>query len=176
MLMPMKNYFLLCAATYVIFLLVFAWIMKKITVYYVTSVIQVLPFLIMLPIFFRSLYELRAFDFGVVYLILAVTECAVCDIAAYFTGKAIGKHHFAPHVSPHKTVEGSIGGAAFAVAALLCASFCPPRNAHKLLRIYPVYYSRRLCGAVQRFEFFLNKARCGNKRLRQNFPRTRRCA
>lgn len=139
MLMPMKNYFLLCAATYVIFLLVFAWIMKKITVYYVTSVIQVLPFLIMLPIFFRSLYEQRAFDFGVVYLILAVTECALCDIAAYFTGKAIGKHHLAPHVSPHKTVEGSIGGAAFAVAVLLCASFFARPAVHTNYAVFIPY-------------------------------------
>lgn len=123
MLIPIKNYFFLCAATYLIFAFVFLWIMKRISVFYVTKVVQVLPFVIMLPVFFRSLCELRALNFGVVYIILAVAECAVCDIAAYFTGKAIGKHHLAPHVSPHKTVEGSLGGVLFACSALLCASF-----------------------------------------------------
>ena len=61
------------------------------------------------------------------------------DIAAYFTGKAIGKHHLAPHVSPHKTVEGSIGGAAFAVAALLCASFFARPAVHTNYAVFIPY-------------------------------------
>ncbi len=32
------------------------------------------------------------------------------DSAAYFTGRACGKHKLAPVVSPHKTVEGAVGG------------------------------------------------------------------
>jgi phosphatidate cytidylyltransferase len=39
---------------------------------------------------------------------LAVTWAA--DTTAYFVGRAIGKHPLAPHVSPKKTWEGSIGG------------------------------------------------------------------
>jgi phosphatidate cytidylyltransferase len=39
---------------------------------------------------------------------LAITWAA--DTVAYFVGRAIGKHPLAPHISPKKTWEGSIGG------------------------------------------------------------------
>lgn len=32
------------------------------------------------------------------------------DTAAYFIGSALGKHKLCPHISPKKTVEGSVGG------------------------------------------------------------------
>ncbi len=47
----------------------------------------------------------------VVLWVLAVTKS--CDIGAYFTGKAIGKHKLILWLSPGKTWEGLIGGAVF---------------------------------------------------------------
>jgi phosphatidate cytidylyltransferase len=41
---------------------------------------------------------------------LAITWAA--DTVAYFVGRAIGKHPLAPHISPKKTWEGSLGGLA----------------------------------------------------------------
>ena len=32
------------------------------------------------------------------------------DSAAYFVGNAVGRHKLAPQISPHKTIEGAIGG------------------------------------------------------------------
>jgi phosphatidate cytidylyltransferase len=43
------------------------------------------------------------------------------DSAAYFAGRAIGKHPFAPHLSPKKTWEGSIAG--FASSILVAFAF-----------------------------------------------------
>lgn len=41
------------------------------------------------------------------FFALAITWAA--DTTAYFVGRAIGKHPLAPHISPNKTWEGSIG-------------------------------------------------------------------
>ena len=44
----------------------------------------------------------------IVWLILAGSW--LCDVFAYFTGMALGKHKLAPVLSPKKSIEGSIGG------------------------------------------------------------------
>ena len=49
------------------------------------------------------------------YLVLGVSWST--DIAAYFVGRAIGRHGFFPRISPRKTLEGAVGGLA---GGLLC--------------------------------------------------------
>ena len=45
------------------------------------------------------------------WVVLGVIMTAkTCDIGAYFTGRAIGKHKLIPWVSPGKTWEGLVGG------------------------------------------------------------------
>ena len=50
------------------------------------------------------------FVFGLVFV-----AAWMCDVFAYFTGRFFGKHKLAPHLSPKKTIEGSIGGIVFAI-------------------------------------------------------------
>lgn len=45
--------------------------------------------------------------------LVVMTAMWACDSAAYFTGRAVGKHKFAPQISPKKTWEGAIGGTLF---------------------------------------------------------------
>ncbi len=52
---------------------------------------------------------------------LAITWAA--DTTAYFVGRAIGKHPLAPHISPKKTWEGSIGGIVGSLLIGYAASF-----------------------------------------------------
>ena len=54
-----------------------------------------------------------AFALTVSILVLVWTT----DSMAYFVGRAIGRRPLAPRISPKKTWEGTLGGAAFAVAA-----------------------------------------------------------
>lgn len=56
---------------------------------------------------------------GYLAAILIITKSS--DIGAYLIGSRFGKHPFVVHISPKKTVEGSIGGLLFSgFAALLC--------------------------------------------------------
>jgi phosphatidate cytidylyltransferase len=47
---------------------------------------------------------------GSLLLLFALVITWVADSAAYFAGRALGKHPLAPHLSPKKTWEGSIAG------------------------------------------------------------------
>ena len=46
--------------------------------------------------------------------VIAITK--VCDVGAYFTGKALGRHRLIPWLSPGKTWEGLIGGVMLSTA------------------------------------------------------------
>ncbi|HXX73813.1 MAG TPA: phosphatidate cytidylyltransferase [Nitrospiraceae bacterium] len=48
------------------------------------------------------------------------------DTGAYFVGKTFGRHPLVPAISPKKTVEGLLGGLAFAIIAVyVCRSWIP---------------------------------------------------
>ena len=51
-------------------------------------------------------------DTGPLLLLFALVIIWAGDSAAYFAGRAIGKHPFAPHLSPKKTWEGAIASLA----------------------------------------------------------------
>ena len=65
---------------------------------------------LMASYFFCALIVLRHMENGLYYLMLMIVCCVASEVAGYFVGRAWGRHKLAPRVSPHKTVEGSVGG------------------------------------------------------------------
>ena len=67
------------------------------------------------------------------------------DTAAYFAGRAFGKHKLAPIVSPHKTVEGAIGGIFGSVLAgvvlTLVYSFLSTSHNVITIQVQPRHYA-----------------------------------
>ncbi len=60
---------------------------------------------------------------GIFYTLLICEAAWIADSAAYFVGRAFGKHKMAPLISPHKTVEGAIGGVVISAAFFLIFCF-----------------------------------------------------
>ena len=66
--------------------------------------------------------------------ILLITKCG--DMGALLIGSKIGKHPLLPHVSPNKTIEGSIGSFLFsAVVAVLAQSLLPAQLNLSILHV-----------------------------------------
>ena len=59
------------------------------------------------------------------FLVSLLALIWVADIAAYFSGKALGRHKLAPRVSPGKTWEGAIGGVTGAVVWVVLSTRWP---------------------------------------------------
>lgn len=59
---------------------------------------------------------LRGLESGRDWVLFALFVTFASDTAAYFIGRAFGKHPLAPDISPRKTREGTVGGILGAVA------------------------------------------------------------
>lgn len=69
-------------------------------------------------IFLRDLSCSR-FDSGLGFVVMMFMSVILTDIGCYYVGSKFGKHKLAPVISPNKTIEGSLGGAFFAIVGAL---------------------------------------------------------
>lgn len=63
--------------------------------------------------------QLEGIQYGGMFMILLWASIWICDTAAYFGGRLLGKHKLAPVISPNKTIEGGIFGLVFGILTFL---------------------------------------------------------
>lgn len=86
----------------------------------------------------KRMLPFKVYQYDAVYFILLILCFAWGgDTAAYFTGRAFGRHKLAPVVSPHKTVEGAVGGVLGSILAgvLLTAAYTVLSSGYEVISI-----------------------------------------
>ncbi|MFC1934025.1 phosphatidate cytidylyltransferase [Chloroflexota bacterium] len=76
------------------------------------------------------LVALRDLEDGRNWVFFALFTTFASDSTAFFTGRALGRHHLAPQISPGKTWEGAIGGILGAIIISLFFILPTPLNLH----------------------------------------------
>lgn len=74
---------------------------------------------LVIPWAFSCILQLRMLPHGAGMVLMPLVAAFCSDSAALFTGMACGRHKMAPLVSPHKTVEGALGGIAGGVVGMV---------------------------------------------------------
>lgn len=71
--------------------------------------------------FFSFFVKLKFLPHGSLLVAFVVLVTKMGDVGAYFVGGYMGKRSLIPRISPHKTVEGTIGGLLFSVGSALAS-------------------------------------------------------
>ena len=74
---------------------------------------------LVIPWAFSCMLQRRMLPHGAGRVLMPRVAAFCSDSAARFTGMACGRHKMAPLVSPHKTVEGALGGIAGGVVGMV---------------------------------------------------------
>ncbi len=105
--------------------------------------IMYIPFLLSFAVMTRNLN--RGFE----YIWLVLIGSMVTDIFAYFAGVTLGKIKIIPHISPKKTVEGSIGGAVGCMLTMIAyGAVIMNRAGAEAIPLYHFAIMGILCGVV----------------------------
>jgi len=105
-----------------------------------------IPFLLSFAVMTRNLER------GYEFIWLVIIGAVMTDIFAYFVGVSIGKNKVIPHISPNKTIEGSIGGAlGCMLVMLLYVRIIMNRVGAASIPLYHFAVMGFLCGVVAQF-------------------------
>lgn len=73
--------------------------------------------IVYIPVPLALLVFLKEMEGGALWVIWSLIVIFANDTGAFYTGSYFGKHKLSPHISPNKTIEGSLGGIGVAMVA-----------------------------------------------------------
>lgn len=89
---------------------------------------------------FKTAFDLR--ELGLLIMIYILMTVWATDTFAYFIGMKFGRHKLAPHISPNKTIEGSLGGTLVAlVIGVIVFQFLPVQMEYWRLIVLTLFIS-----------------------------------
>lgn len=74
---------------------------------------------LLIPLCLGSISRILMLDQGRYLVLVPIMIPFIADAGAYFAGRALGKHKLAPVLSPHKTIEGAVGGFAAGILSMV---------------------------------------------------------
>ena len=102
-----------------------------------------------IPFLLSFTVKTRIMDMGFEFIWLIMIGSIITDTFAYFVGVSVGRTKIIPHISPKKTVEGSIGGAAGCMLfMILYGAFVINKAGTGVISLYHFAAMGLLCGVV----------------------------
>lgn len=91
-----------------------------------TSIAVTLFGLLYIAWFFSFFVKLKFMPGGALLVAFVVLVTKMGDVGAYLIGGMVGRRNLIPRISPHKTVEGTIGGLVFSIViAVMSKAYLP---------------------------------------------------
>ena len=84
--------------------------------------------LIYITVPFLFIIKIRLLPGGIFFIAYFILVTKATDIGAYLVGMKFGRHRLIPRISPHKSIEGFIGGIVFALIFAYLGVFYYPHH------------------------------------------------
>ena len=74
---------------------------------------------VLVPFLLTSMIRIHVMKLGKYMVLIPFIVAFASDAGAYFAGRYFGAHKMAPVISPHKTIEGAVGGVICAIVGMV---------------------------------------------------------
>lgn len=152
---------------------VFLVLMLRLGKYSLSNTPTAFAFSLLIPLLYRSIPEIRAMEYGVFLVFMLIIQSILNEMGGYFIGRKLGKHKLCPTVSPNKTIEGALGGAAVAMLLLNIIGFICAKIAGFSINVplFEIYlFAGSLIGQYSDLCASVIKRSCGIKDYGEVFP------
>lgn len=111
------NFMIIPLSLFLLIIFIFLYSIINNTQNHITDIVFSIFSYVYTSTLFMYFILMRNLFNGIYYIWWVFITTWACDTGAFFTGILFGKNRLVPNISPHKTIEGSIGGILSSIAA-----------------------------------------------------------